>query len=82
MVDDKSGTVSRVVLLSGDRAAQWIRRIHEGSHAGPVWQIAVFLCGIFPTVFVITGVMIWLRSRSANKVCIAVSTLPQVDPAE
>jgi len=82
MVDDKSATANKVVPLGGDRVAQWIRWIHEGSHVGPVWQIAVFLCGIFPTVFAITGVMIWLRSRRADRSRIAVSAVPQVDPAE
>ncbi len=49
--------------LAGDRAAQWMRWIHEGSHSGPVWQFVVFLTGVFPLVFAVTGVIMWLRGR-------------------
>jgi uncharacterized iron-regulated membrane protein len=68
MVDDRSGAVERQpVPLAGDRAAQWIRWIHEGSHSGPVWQFAVFLTGVFPLVFAVTGVIMWWRGRRIRK---------------
>lgn len=68
MVDDRSGNVERQPApLVGDRAAQWIRWIHEGSHSGPVWQFAVFLTGVFPLVFAVTGVIMWWRGRRARK---------------
>src|SRR6476659_2658747 len=68
MVDDRSGSVERQPApLAGDRAAQWIRWIHEGSHSGPVWQFAVFLTGVFPLVFAVTGVIMWWRGRRARK---------------
>ena len=63
LVDDRTGAASRVTPHSGDRIAQWIRWIHEGSHSGVLWQVVVFVCGLLPTVFAITGMMIWLRSR-------------------
>ena len=52
--------------LPGDRAAQWFRWIHEGSHSGPVWRIIVFLCGLAPPVFVMTGIVMWLRKRTGR----------------
>jgi uncharacterized iron-regulated membrane protein len=68
MVDDRSGRAApTIVPQSGDRAASWIRWIHEGSHSGPVWMVIVFLTGIFPTIFAITGVIMWLRKRAAKK---------------
>lgn len=82
IVDDKSGAANKVIPLSGDRAAQWIRWIHVGSHTGPVWQVIVFLCGIFPTVFAVTGTMIWLRSRRTAKAGAAIRPLAQLDAAE
>jgi uncharacterized iron-regulated membrane protein len=42
----------------------WIRLIHEGSHRGPLWAAIVFLTGIFPAIFAVTGIMIWLCKRS------------------
>ena len=35
-VDDQSGQTKAIAPQSGDRAAAWIRWIHEGSHSGPL----------------------------------------------
>ena len=62
-IDDSSGAVALLRPLSGDSAAQWIRWIHEGSHSGPVWQTIVFLTGVFPLIFAVTGLIMWCRGR-------------------
>lgn len=49
--------------LAGDRAAQWIRFLHDGSRGGIVWQWLVFLTGAFPPIFAVTGIIMWLRGR-------------------
>jgi uncharacterized iron-regulated membrane protein len=68
MVDDRSGAVERQRdPLAGDRAAQWMRWIHEGSHSGPVWQFVVFLTGVCPLVFAVTGVIMWWRGRRLRR---------------
>lgn len=68
MVDDRSGRAApTIVPQSGDRAASWIRWIHEGSHSGPVWAFIVLLTGIFPTIFAVTGIIMWLRKRAGKK---------------
>jgi uncharacterized iron-regulated membrane protein len=83
MVDDSSGTVSRAGRrLSGDRVAAWIRRIHEGSHAGQLWRTVVFLCGLAPPVLGFTGVIIWLQRRSRKKTLERRHVLPRLGPAE
>lgn len=67
-VEDASSVVRRLPdPLPGNRAAQWIRWIHDGSRGGPVWQFIVFLTGVFPVVFAVTGVMMWLRGRRARR---------------
>lgn len=67
-VDDRSGVAERLPdPLAGDRAAQWIRWLHEGSNAGPVWRVVAFLTGAFPPIFAITGVVMWLRGRRQRK---------------
>jgi len=63
LINDRSGEVSVVQPLSGDRTASWIRWLHEGSHSGEVWRFVVFLSGIMPAVLGITGILIWLRQR-------------------
>ncbi len=71
-IDDRSGTVARLPgPLAGDRAAQWMRWIHEGSHSGPVWQFIVFLTGVFPLVFAVTGVIMWWRGRRNRRAAAA-----------
>jgi uncharacterized iron-regulated membrane protein len=60
---DRSGTATEVEPLAGDRIALWIRWMHEGSHSGVIWQVVVFISGLMPTLFAVTGVMIWLRRR-------------------
>jgi uncharacterized iron-regulated membrane protein len=82
LVDDRSGVLSQVKPRSGDTIAQWIRWIHEGSHSGVLWQLLVFLCGVLPTVFAVTGTMIWLRRRKTRLFRSRVSAAPQVHPAE
>lgn len=62
-INDRSGAVNTVEPLSGDRTASWIRWLHEGSHAGPVWQFVVFVTGLMPALLGITGILIWLRQR-------------------
>jgi len=64
VVDDRSGAVERLPrALAGDRAVQWMRWIHEGSHSGPIWRFVVLLTGIFPVVFIVTGAIMWWRGR-------------------
>jgi len=64
IVNDRDGTARSLPdPLAGDRAAQWIRGLHEGSRGGPLWQIAVFLTGVFPPIFAFTGIVMWLRRR-------------------
>jgi uncharacterized iron-regulated membrane protein len=64
LVNDRNGAVARVPApLAGDRAAQWIRWLHEGSHSGGLWRAIVFATGVLPAGFAITGVIMWLRGR-------------------
>ncbi len=68
LVNDQNGDAKRPPApLAGDRAAQWVRWLHEGSHSGVVWKIIVFATGILPAIFGITGVMMWLRGSVTAK---------------
>ena len=40
-----------------------MRRWHDGSGMGAVWQVLIFLGGIIPAVLAVTGIMMWLRNR-------------------
>ncbi len=83
MVDDRGGRATVAPgPQSGDRAASWIRWIHEGSHSGPVWTVIVFLTGVFPTLFAVTGVIMWLRKRTSRKALESKRETVQLRPAE
>lgn len=62
-VNDRSGAVTVLEPLQGDRIASWIRWLHEGSHSGEIWRFVVFLSGIMPAVLGVTGILVWLRQR-------------------
>ena len=40
----------------------WQRPLHQGS-IGPVWRFLVFLSGLVPLLFVITGTIMWAKKR-------------------
>jgi uncharacterized iron-regulated membrane protein len=80
-IDDRSGQARGLAPQAGDRAASWIRWIHEGSRGGLLWSIVVFLTGAFPTVFAVTGIMMWLRKRSTRR-ALAETPAQQLNPAE
>jgi uncharacterized iron-regulated membrane protein len=81
--DDHSGQTSPAfVPLAGDRAAAWIRWIHEGSRGGPVWAVLVTLTGVFPIIFAVTGIIMWLRKRSDRKEPAGKRAKPRLRPAE
>ena len=41
----------------------WQRPVHQGFGLGPVWRALVFLSGFVPTLFVVTGVIMWAKKR-------------------
>lgn len=47
----------------GTSVARWMRRIHDGTDMGLIWQMVVFLGGLLPTALAVTGVIMWWRAR-------------------
>jgi uncharacterized iron-regulated membrane protein len=82
IVDDRKGDATVVSPQPGDRAATWIRWIHEGSHSGTVWALIVFLTGVFPAVFAVTGIIMWLRKRADRRALRANRAGSLLRPAE
>jgi uncharacterized iron-regulated membrane protein len=81
-IDDRSGgVVSAQPPKSGDRAAAWMRWIHQGSHSGWLWKTIVLLAGLAPSVFVVTGTTMWLRRRAMSRSAENAGTV-QLRPAE
>lgn len=68
-------------------SAQFMRRLHDGSTYPLVWQIVVFITGILPALFGITGVIMYLRRRRNRRLlelrmAAARRPVPAAAPAE
>jgi uncharacterized iron-regulated membrane protein len=63
MIDDASGTVVPPKAGAGPRQRSLVRKLHDGTDMGVVFQTVIFLGGIAPTALGITGITMWLRTR-------------------
>jgi uncharacterized iron-regulated membrane protein len=64
-VDDASGA-ARIDAKAGEGQgglARTMRRLHDGTGMGLVWQAIIFLGGILPAALAVTGVIMWWRAR-------------------
>lgn len=68
--DSDTGTLRKLVLPQGQNGAntltEWITSLHMGAVWGLPWRIAVSLIGLMVTMLSVTGVLIWMRKRSAR----------------
>ena len=65
-IADKDGAATiapRAARPQPETTARLMRRIHDGTNMGLVWQIIIFLGGLIPAGLAITGVIMWWRAR-------------------
>jgi hypothetical protein len=62
-VSDADGKTTPPPQPKPEPIARTMRRLHDGTGMGLVWQIVIFLGGIAPALLAITGIIMWLRSR-------------------
>lgn len=66
-VDPYAGTTLVVldprIYPLGEKIVAWQRPLHEGEGLGPVFKFLVFLSGLLPLMFSVTGVWMWLKGR-------------------
>lgn len=63
VADDTGGATAAPARQQGG-VARWMRRIHDGTDMGALWQVIIFIGGILPAVLAVTGVIMWWRARS------------------
>ncbi len=63
-VDAATGaTTAKPPSTDPETLARLMRRIHDGSDMGLMWQTIVFLGGLLPAILGITGIIMWWRAR-------------------
>lgn len=64
-VEDAGGAASidRAGQPNAGGTARLMRKLHDGTDMGMVWQVLIFLGGVLPAVLAITGVIMWWRAR-------------------
>ncbi len=59
-----------------------MRRIHDGTGMGRLWQIIIFIGGIIPAGLAVTGIIMWLNIRRRRKAMAQRRERLQAVPAE
>lgn len=62
-VDDATGEVTPPRPPRPETNARLMRRWHDGTGMGALWQTVIFIGGIIPAILSVTGIVMWLRSR-------------------
>lgn len=75
-IADATGAVTRKPPRP-ETIARKMRRWHDGTGMGAVWQVIIFLGGIIPAVLAVTGITMWVNSRKWRK-----RPAPRLAPAE
>jgi len=52
---------------AGKQALVWLRVMHYGQGLGEVWRLLVFLSGLLPLLFAITGFRMWWLKRAQRE---------------
>lgn len=64
LIDPYSGKVL-MVRDTSERFLAWMRPVHDGS-LGFVWRFLVFLSGLVPALFIVTGLIMWWKKRQRH----------------
>lgn len=62
-VDDATARAAPPRPPRPETNARLMRRLHDGTGMGAVWQAIIFLGGLIPAALAITGIVMWLRAR-------------------
>ncbi len=61
-IDDATGSAG-IAAAPPETTARLMRRIHDGTRMGMLWQTIIFLAGLIPALLAVTGIIMWWRAR-------------------
>ena len=67
IVSDATGQAKAPKPPQPETLARTMRRLHDGTGMGPVWQVIIFLGGVIPALLSVTGIIIWWRARQPRQ---------------
>jgi uncharacterized iron-regulated membrane protein len=62
-VDDRSSQAAPPRPPQPETTARLMRRIHDGTGMGALWQAIIFIGGLIPALLAATGILMWLHGR-------------------
>jgi uncharacterized iron-regulated membrane protein len=62
-VDDRSAAATPPKAPQPETSARLMRRIHDGTGMGALWQTIIFVGGLIPALLAVTGILMWLHVR-------------------
>ncbi|HEX8468736.1 MAG TPA: PepSY-associated TM helix domain-containing protein [Allosphingosinicella sp.] len=66
-VDDRSAEASPPKPPQAETTARLMRRIHDGTGTGALWQTIIFVGGLIPALLAVTGILMWLNARRGRR---------------
>ncbi|HEX8306984.1 MAG TPA: PepSY-associated TM helix domain-containing protein [Allosphingosinicella sp.] len=66
-VDDRTGEASPPRPPQPETTARLMRRIHDGTGMGALWQTIIFVGGLIPALLAVTGILMWLNVRRGRR---------------
>ncbi|HYI43349.1 MAG TPA: PepSY-associated TM helix domain-containing protein [Sphingomicrobium sp.] len=67
VVNDRSGAATPPKPPQPETVARLMRRIHDGTGMGTLWQVIIFIGGIIPAALAVTGILMWANLRRRRR---------------
>jgi uncharacterized iron-regulated membrane protein len=62
-IADATGAAKPPRPAQPETTARLMRRLHDGTGMGRLWQVIIFIGGIIPAALAVTGILMWLNVR-------------------